>query len=229
MDFDTFSARARAIAREMPGEFMSGIEAVEVHREVKRHPVLPDIVTLGECETSHLSDPTGTEPFRSVVHLYHGSFVDLAGRDASFDFEGELRETIEHEVQHHLEDRAGIADLRDEDALFDAHARFREGLDAPPGWYRMGEGVGPDLWAVDLDLFLELRLRRKEWERLLGTTLHLTVLDQPLDVDLPSDADPGEAFTLEGEGLFEPDDPEGVADEDAPGAAGDLHLIPVVR
>ena len=54
----------------------------------------------------------GQEPFRSIVHLYYGSFVALAENDPSFDVEAELKETIEHEVQHHIEDRAGAKTLQ---------------------------------------------------------------------------------------------------------------------
>jgi hypothetical protein len=70
MDFETFSERAQALAAAIPREFMAGIQSVDVHRDLKRHPFLEDVVTLGECATSELSDPTGQEPFRSVVHLY---------------------------------------------------------------------------------------------------------------------------------------------------------------
>lgn len=231
-DFDAFSARAQEITRSIPAEFLEGIESVDVHRELKQHPLLPDIVTLGECATSPLSQLAGEEAFRSTVHVYYGSFADLAQQDPRFEVDAELRETIEHEIQHHIEDRAGVRTLSDEDDLFDAHARFRAGLDVPEGWYRHGEALAPGLWAVDQDLFLELSLRRKEFEALRGTTLALTVLGQPLEVDLPADAAPDEAFTVEGEGLFVPDEEpeEGEEpDEDAPGTSGDLHLLPRVR
>ena len=66
---------------------------------------------------------------RSIVHLYYGSFVELARRDDGFDFDAELVETLEHEVKHHLEDKAGVRDLEEEDDLFDAHARFLADLD----------------------------------------------------------------------------------------------------
>jgi hypothetical protein len=215
MDFETFSERAQAIADAIPREFMGGIQSVDVHRDVQKHPFLDDIVTLGECATSPLSDPTGTEPFRSIVHLYYGSFADLASKDPSFDVEEELKETIEHEVQHHLEDRAGIKDLVDEDDLFEAHAQFRAGMEVPPGWYRRGEPLAPGLWAVDLDLFLELSLRRKEWEALRGTRVALQVMGE----------------TLEGDGLFEEDaeGEEAPADDGPTGWAGDLHVVPLVR
>lgn len=239
-DFDTFSARAQELLKAFPEEFLAGIESVDVHREVKRHPLFEDIVTLGECATSPLSELAGEEAFRSTVHIYYGSFLDLAGRDPHFDVEAELQETLEHEVQHHIEDRAGVKALLDEDDLFEAHARFRAGLDVQDGWYRQGEAVAPGVWSVDLDLFVELSLRRAEFERLRGSRLRLTVLDEPLEVDLPPDASSDEVFTVEGAGLFEPSEGPGAPgepetpdepDEDAevPGQVGDLHLVPRVR
>ena len=229
MDFDAFAARAQALAASYPREYMEGIETVEVHRDAKRHPHVPGVHTLGECATSPLSEATGVEPFRSIVHLYHGSFVALAREDPHFDVEAELEETLAHEIQHHIEDRAGIKTLRDDDDLFEAHARFRAGMEVPAGWYRLGELLEPGLWAVDLDLFLELDLRRKEWDRLVGTRLSMTVLGEPFEMDVPADAEPEEAFTFEGEGLVEGDEDE--ADGDAPpsGSTGALHVIPVVR
>ena len=233
MDFDTFAARARAIAAAIPAEFMAGIDTVDVHRDAVPHPHVPDVFTLGMCETSHLSDPTGQEPFRSVVHVYYGSFVALAAHDTAFDVDAELEETIQHEVQHHLEDRAGLKTLLHEDDLFEAHARFRAGLDVPPGWYRFGEQLEPGLWAVDLDLFLELQLRAHDWARLRGTRLTFAILGEALEVDVPEDADPTEVWTFEGDGLLEgeEDEEEVAIEEDAEdlGLVGDLHVVPVVR
>ncbi len=228
MSFDAFSDRAQALAATYPEEFMEGIDTVNVHRDAKAHPHVPDVFTLGECETSHLSDPTGQEPFRSVVHLYYGSFAALAAEDSTFDAEAELEETLAHEIQHHLEDRAGIKTLLDEDALFEAHARFRAGLDTPAGWYRLGDPVEPGLWAVDLDLFLELPMRRKEWDAMPGQRVTLKILDGDFEVDVPDDALPDEVWTFEGEGLVD-DDAEDEEAARADGAAGALHVIPLVR
>jgi hypothetical protein len=231
-DFDAFARRAQELAESYPREVMEGIEAVDVHMDAKRHPFLEDVVTLGECETSSLSQLAQEEAFRSRVHVYYGSFVEMAERDPSFDVDAELDETLRHEVRHHVEDRAGLGALAEEDDLFEAHARFRAGLEVPPGWYRHGERVAPGLWSVDLDLFLELGLRRSEFAAQRGRTLTLDVLGQPLEVELPADADPDEVFTVEGAGLFEPDEALGEGeepDEDTPGEAGDLHIVPRVR
>jgi hypothetical protein len=128
---------------------------------------------------------TGSELVRSIVHLYYGSFVDLARSDPTFDLDAELVETIEHEIQHHIEDKAGVHDLEDDDDLYDSHARFRADLDVPAGWYRRGERLAPGVSAVDLDLFVELPLRKAEFERLRGRRKTLTILDESVDVEIP--------------------------------------------
>lgn len=230
--FEDFSARAQAIVRAMPERFLEGIESVDVHREAKHDPVLPGVVLLGECATSPLSALAQEEAFRSTVHVYYGSFVDMAGKDARFDVDAELVETLEHEVQHHIEDRAGVKALADADDLFEQHARFKAGLDTQPGWYRQGEPVGPRTWAVDLDLFVELPLRRAQFDALKGSAVTLQVLEGPLEIEVPADARPEEVFTVPEAGLFEPDEElaEGEeVDEDTPGTAGDLHILPLVR
>ena len=234
--YDEFAARAKEIAAAIPAQYLEGVEDVVVHRQVKRHPQIDDIVTLGECEPSPLAAMTESGIVRSIVHLYYGSFVDLARRDPDFAPDAELEETILHEVQHHIEDKAGVRTLIDEDDLFEAHARFRADLDVPPGWYRQGERLEPNVWAVDQDLFVELRLRRKEFEALRGKPLRLTVLGEPLETELPPDADPDEVFTVEGEGILGGsgvDDEEGSEEpgegEGDPASTGDLHLVPVVR
>ena len=232
LTFDAFSTQAQAITEALPKEFLEGIESVDVHRERKPDPVLPDVLLLGECATSPLSQLAQEEAFRSTVHLYYGSFVDLAKGDPAFDMEAELRETIEHEIQHHIEDRAGVKALADEDDLFESHARFKAGLEVAPGWYRRGEQLAPRVWSVDLDVFVELPLRQREFKARRGTTLTLQVLGEPLEVELPADADPEEIYTVPDAGLFEPDQEleEGEEpDEDTPGSAGDLHLVPLVR
>jgi hypothetical protein len=227
LSYEEFSARAKEVARSIPAHFLEGVEDVVVHRESKSHPLLPEVLTLGECEPSPLVAMTGAGPHRSIVHLYYGSFAQMARLDDGFDLEGELRETIEHEVQHHIEDRAGVSGLIDEDDLFDAHERFRAGLEVPRGWYRRGEELEPDVYAVELDLFVELRLRRPELERLRGTTLSLTILGEPLEVDLPEDVEAGETLTVEGQGLVAGDDEE--SESEGEEEAGDLHLIPLLR
>jgi hypothetical protein len=246
--FSAFERRAREAFAAIPKEFTEDVEDVLVHRDVKRHPQIPDVVTLGECEASPLTALTDAGVVRSIVHLWYGSFVDLARRDATFDVDAELVETIEHEVKHHLEDKGGTRALEDEDDLFDAHARFLEGLPVPAGWYRQGELLEPGVWAVEGDLFVEVRLRAKELLERRGTTLSMKVLGEPLEIEIPSDASPGGRVTIEGEGLAFDDEPghehghshapraasetderEGARDGEDDEGAGDLHVVWVVR
>jgi hypothetical protein len=214
VDFDAFSRRAAEILREIPPEFLRGVVGVEAHRRTEPHPQLSDLPTLGVCATHELpwmADPTA---MRSRVHLYHGSFVSLARDDPLFDWESELRETILHEVRHHIEDRAGIGDLRDEDALEEALARFASGHELPEGWYRHGEAMEEDVWRVGDDLFVEVRLRRRDLDGLRGEVARMTVLGEPLTAVIPDDVEPAELLTIEGEGLAREH-----------GRAGDLHLV----
>ncbi|MHC4471259.1 MAG: metallopeptidase family protein [Planctomycetota bacterium] len=214
MDFDRFTQVAEQILSGIPRRFLEGVMVVEAHRRELPHPHLEGVYTLGECaddEAPRLTDPGG---LRSRVHLYHGSFRALARQDPSFDWEGELEETILHEIRHHLEDRAGIADLMEEDAEADAVARFRAGEEMSPRWYRGGEKLEPGVYRVADDLFVELVLRTADLERIRGGEFKTTVLDEPLEARIPPDAELGETLTLQGEGL-----------EGADGGYGDLHLV----
>lgn len=115
MDFARFSRRAEEIVSGIPAEFLRGIVGIEVQRGAKEDPELDGIYILGECEDDPATALTDPEALRSRIHLYHGSFRAVAAGDDGFDWEEELRETILHEIQHHLEDRAGIPDLVLED------------------------------------------------------------------------------------------------------------------
>ncbi|MEW6458970.1 MAG: metallopeptidase family protein [Bacillota bacterium] len=61
----------------------------------------------------------------SFVVFYYGSFAAVLGDKPRESWEEELRETIWHELQHHLESLAGVDDLTREE--MEALARFREG------------------------------------------------------------------------------------------------------
>jgi hypothetical protein len=115
MDFARFSRRAAEIIAGIPEEFLRGIVGIEAHRSPKEDPELEGVFILGECEDDPATALTDPEALRSRIHLYHGSFRAVAAGDDGFDWEEELAETILHEIQHHIEDRAGIPDLILED------------------------------------------------------------------------------------------------------------------
>ena len=117
MNFDRFSDYAERFIERIPERFLAGVTGIQVHRNERTHPDRPDLLTMGECTDDEAAALTEPEALRSRLHLYYGSFAALAREDPEFDWEGEIVETILHELRHHLEDRAGIKDLLIEDFL----------------------------------------------------------------------------------------------------------------
>jgi hypothetical protein len=115
MDFETFARRAGEILAAIPARFLQGIIDVDAHCQAFRDPDLRDVHILGECVDDEVNVLAGGEEIRSRIRLYHGSFVAIARKDPEFDWEWELKETILHEIRHHIEDRAGVSDLLLED------------------------------------------------------------------------------------------------------------------
>lgn len=130
-----------------------------VSREARPHPDLPDIFTLGECLTeSWPSEWQGPETLRSVVVLYWGSFRNLARLDPDFDWDGELWETLTHELRHHLESLAAEDQLEGVDYALDEGFKRYEGMDFDPWYYQRGDPAGPGAYRVEEQAFVE-----QEW------------------------------------------------------------------
>lgn len=163
MRYEAFEAAAARLWREIPEEFKSGIEGVVVERRARAHPKLQDIYTLGECLTeSWPSSYEGPETLRSMVVLYYGSFLRLSRLDPDFDWEGEIWETLTHELRHHLESLASEDALEDVDYAEDENFKRQDGLPFDPYFFRSGEVVEPGVYAVEDDVFIELELRGPE-------------------------------------------------------------------
>ena len=159
MRFEEFEAAARRLWREIPQEFKAGVEGVVVERRAVAHPKLRDIYTMGECLTeTYPSSYEGPETLRSVVVLYHGSFQRLARLDPEFDWEGELWQTLTHELRHHLESLAAEDALEDVDYAADENFKRLEGQPYDPFFFRSGERVEDGVYVVDEDLFIEREL-----------------------------------------------------------------------
>lgn len=167
MTLAEFEARAHEIFDEIPPELRGGVEYVVVSDEAVPHPDLPEVYTLGECATGELDlGHEMPESVRSGVHLYYGSFQALAELDPEFDWEGELHETIIHEVRHHRESTAGEDALEDFDYAADENFKRREGRPFDPLFYRAGEPLDEGGWEVDGDVFVELILNAAEFGRM---------------------------------------------------------------
>lgn len=126
MDLDRFTALAGEMVDRIPPLFLEGLNGgFTVRRMARRNPGDPaGVYILGE----YITDPA----LGCYIALYWGSFVELfAGEDRSV-WEEELWETIKHELQHHVEARAGESGLDLEDARELARMREEAPPDEPP-------------------------------------------------------------------------------------------------
>jgi predicted Zn-dependent protease with MMP-like domain len=156
LDFKTFERLAREAFEEIPEEYKDGVDGLLVSREAPSHPTLKDVYTLGECLTEdHPSDYGGPDTTRSVIALYWGSFRELARRDEDFDWEGELWETLTHELRHHLESLAREDALEGVDYAADETFKRDEGLAFDPWYWQSGEDLGGGVFEVEGSLYLE--------------------------------------------------------------------------
>lgn len=166
MKFSEFERRARAAYEEIPEDFKAGIDGLEVSRESVPHPTLPDVYTLGQCLTEeHFSEYAGPETTRSVIALYWGSFKNLAALDDEFDWDGEIWETLTHELRHHLESLAREDALEDVDVAADELFNRQEGLEFDPWYYQKGERDASGVYAVEGHHYLEQGWRASDFER----------------------------------------------------------------
>lgn len=134
-------------------------------RETLPHPTLPDIYTLGHCQTEdHVSDYGSPDTTRSVIVLYWGSFMSLAALNPAFDWEDELWETLTHELRHHLESLAREDDLEGVDYAADETFKRDEGLDFDPWYYRQGEAMEGGVYRVESDYYVEQVWRSEDFD-----------------------------------------------------------------
>ena len=163
MRFREFEARAQEIYDSIPDRFKEGVDGLEVERKTVPHPSLPEIFTLGECVSEYYpSEFGGAGEVRSMVVVYHGSFLALSRIDEEFDWEEELNETILHEVKHHRESMALEDSLEELDYAEDQNFARRAGERFDPFFYRSGTAVADRVWEVDHDLFAEVSAGRRE-------------------------------------------------------------------
>jgi predicted Zn-dependent protease with MMP-like domain len=161
MTYEEFSARARQIYDDIPAEYREGVDGIEVTPKTVPHPSLPGIYTLGECLSElYPSQYGGAGEVLSRVVLYYGSFLELSRTSDDWDWEGELFETIVHEVRHHLEFLAEEDALEEQDYAEDQNFARREGERFDPFFFQAGNAVGPSAYEVGGDVFLERGIDR---------------------------------------------------------------------
>lgn len=107
VSLDEFNAMLGRMLDEIPDTLLRDLNGgVIVEPGSKHSDEAPGTLLMGEYhQHPHLG--------RFIV-LYYGSFVWLLGSDRPA-WEEEMRATLRHEIRHHIEERAGVSDLRRED------------------------------------------------------------------------------------------------------------------
>ena len=166
MDFDAFEKESRRVFDAIPERYREGVDGLTVHRTALPHPRFRGIYTLGECVTeSYPSSWEGPDTIRSVVLLHWGSFRALAKFDPGFDWRDQIWETLTHELRHHLESLADTDDLVGVDYAMEQTFLRHEGLDFEPGYYRQGDRIGPDMYAVEDEVYIEQLWKSADFAR----------------------------------------------------------------
>ena len=99
------------VAEPFPEALFEGLNGgVHLVREAMPDPEIPqaDLFIMGEYHEDLLG---------RYINLYYGSFAVVAEREdwTEEDWRTELRQTLSHELTHHMEGRGGLHALEDKD------------------------------------------------------------------------------------------------------------------
>lgn len=167
MTFDEFSRLAQEAFESVPAAYREGIEGVTTVESADTHPDFPDVLTMGACLTQDFqSEWLGPETTLSRVVLYYGSFQKMAEGDPDFDWEGELWETLTHELQHHLESLAAEDALEAVDYAVDESFKRERGEVFDPWYFQWGQPVGEGEYRIEDEVYIERVLTGDEFESL---------------------------------------------------------------
>ena len=163
MTLQQFEQLARSAWGDIPEHFKAGIDGLVIEKDAHTHAEHDEFFTLGECVTeAYPSDFGGPDTIRSSVVLYYGSFRAVAHDDPEFDWGHEIRETLLHELQHHLEHLADDDALEDFDYAVEENFKRTEGQAFDPLFYRAGQLIDGGTYRVDDDVFAELSVRGED-------------------------------------------------------------------
>ena len=169
MTFEEFSRLAQEAFQSVPEAYREGVEGVTTIEALETHPELPGVLTMGECRTQAFNSQwQGPETTRSRVVLYYGSFRRMAEDQPNFDWEGELWETLTHELRHHLESLADEYALEAMDYAVDESFKREQGAPFDPWYFQWGEPVGEGVYQVEDEVYIERVLTEAEFDRVEG-------------------------------------------------------------
>lgn len=101
LDLNAFTRLAGAISDELPSRLLrdlnGGISVLPGKKKDGKY------FLMGE----YIEDPI----LGRSIFIYYGSFREVLGDAPQGEWEEELRETIVHELRHHVESLAGVDDL----------------------------------------------------------------------------------------------------------------------
>ncbi len=116
MTFDAFQDAVESMVKDIPEEFLQGLQGVHVLEQARPESDYQDVYRLGEYLDPGSPDFLGGQAgLGRHIALYYGSFAALAEGDPEFDWEGELWDTLTHELRHHVESLAGEDSLVQDD------------------------------------------------------------------------------------------------------------------
>ncbi len=90
----------------------------------------------------------------------------MAEDDPGFDWEGELWETLTHELQHHLESLADEDALGAVDYAVDESFKRERGEPFDPWYFQWGESVGEGVYRMEDEVYIERVLTAEEFDSL---------------------------------------------------------------
>jgi len=101
LDLESFTRLAGTITGELPPRLLRDLNGgISVLPGTKKDG---KYFLMGE----YIEDPV----LGKVIFLHYGSFREILGNAPALEWEEELRETIVHELRHHVESLAGVDDL----------------------------------------------------------------------------------------------------------------------
>jgi len=169
---------------DIPADYQAGIDAVAVEEDLVTYPALPGLLTMGECSTKEWPDGLAGTETRSQVVLYYGSFRALAEVDPAFDWEGEMWETLLHELLHHREAAASEADLELFDHAVEQDYLRRLGRPFDATFYRALPRDSDGVTRIESEIFLEAVVPARAHQAVF------TWRDESYSVAIPPDGDP---------------------------------------
>lgn len=122
LSYDEAGALLDQVAEPFPEALFEGINGgVHLVEEAMPDPEFPqaELYIMGEYREDLLG---------KYINLYYGSFAALAEREdwTLEDWRAELRQTLSHELTHHMEGRSGLhaLDDKDEEELEDYRRKY---------------------------------------------------------------------------------------------------------